>query len=145
MGKLVFYLIDDDVDDREIFELALNHVGSDHVCVTTGCGKKALERLISDEAFLPHYIFLDLNMPIFSGKQCLREIKKIPRLKNIPVIIISTSSVQSDIEDTRLLGADHYVVKPNSIIDLSHAIESLIGMPDIKFSVIKKVRHIPHL
>ncbi len=135
--NLTFFLIDDDADDREIFDLALQRLESGHICVSAENGKVALEKLDEDEGFIPDYIFLDLNMPLFSGKECLREIKKIIRLKSVPVIVYSTSSAQSDIEETALLGADQYFVKPRSITGLSEAINSLISKPKITFAVIK--------
>ena len=137
MKNLTFFLIDDDADDREIFDLALKQVNPDHICVSAENGELAIEKLMAEQDFLPDYIFLDLNMPVMSGKDCLREIKKIPRLKSVPVIVYSTSSAQMDIDETALLGADQYFVKPTSVSGLSEAIESLISTPKIAFAVIR--------
>ena len=61
---------------------------------------------------IPHLLFLDLNMPKKSGLECLIEIKQIEKLKNLTVVIYSTSSSEKDIEDTFLNGANVYLKKP---------------------------------
>lgn len=116
-GKICF-LIDDDADDQEIFALVLKSVNPAITCITAKDGFEAISRLTEEKTFNPDYIFLDLNMPRMDGKECLREIKKIDRLKGIPVIIYSTSSAQKDILETRALGASDYLEKQSSIVEL---------------------------
>lgn len=125
-------LIDDDPDDREIFGIALEDV--DRVCryIATENGVDALE-LLEDSSFIPNFIFLDLNMPLMDGKECLREIKKIPHLNHIPVIIYSTSSYQKDVEETRLLGANHFLTKPSSIKALTTLLTEILTQKDLPF------------
>jgi CheY-like chemotaxis protein len=89
MAKVTCFLVDDDVDDLEIFTLAVEDLRINVNCVTAADGIDALEKLRNDEAFVPDFIFLDLNMPRMNGKQCLLEIKKIERLSSTPVIIYS--------------------------------------------------------
>src|ERR1017187_6577510 len=84
------FLIDDDVDDRTIFQLALNAFDSSIELVTASNGVEALEKINSPDLFLPDYIFLDLNMPYMSGKECLIRLRDIKRLKNVPILIYST-------------------------------------------------------
>lgn len=111
-------MIDDDIDDQEIFALALSQIGEQFQCIVADNGYEALQ-LLKNQVNLPHYIFLDLNMPRMNGKECLKELKKIERLKNIPVIIYSTSSSILDIADTRALGASDFITKPFRIKDLT--------------------------
>ena len=111
-------LIDDDADDREIFSLALSEADPGIECVMAGSGFDALEKL-KPEAFVPDFIFLDLNMPGMTGRECLKEIRRMDRLDNIPVIVYSTSSVNRDIQDTRKMGANDYISKPTSISELT--------------------------
>lgn len=118
-GKTCF-LIDDDIDDQEIFTLVLKSVNPSITCITANDGIEAVTKLTSEETFKPDYIFLDLNMPRMDGKECLREIKKIDRLKGIPVIIYSTSSAQHDISDTQALGASGYLEKQSSLAELKN-------------------------
>ena len=124
--KIICFLIDDDDDDQEIFSMALNTIDENIKFVTASDGIEALDKLHIDKAFTPHFIFLDLNMVRMNGRECLREIKKIPRLNNIPVIIYSTSSEQKDITETILLGAADYIVKPPSISILTKRLEQVL-------------------
>lgn len=116
-GKTCF-LIDDDIDDQEIFALVLKSVNPSIACVVANDGIEAVSKLTKEETFNPDYIFLDLNMPRMDGKECLQEIKKIDRLKETPVIIYSTSSEQKDIIETRKLGASDYLEKQSSVAEL---------------------------
>ena len=67
-------LVDDDEDDAEIFSIALNEANPDIKCLTAADGLEALE-MLRDPSFIPDYIFLDLNMPLMTGKECLVEIR----------------------------------------------------------------------
>ncbi|MCF6408098.1 response regulator [Chitinophaga filiformis] len=124
--KIICFLIDDDHDDQEIFSLALNAIDEDIACITANDGVDALNKLRKDRGFTPHFIFLDLNMVRMNGRECLKEIKKIPHLNNIPVIIYSTSTEQKDITETKLLGASDYIVKPPSISILTKRLEQVL-------------------
>jgi DNA-binding response OmpR family regulator len=124
MNERICFLIDDDIDDQEIFTLALKQVRPQFTCFTAGNGYEALEKL-DDEHFIPHYIFLDLNMPRMNGKECLREIRKIKHLSHVPVVIYSTSSSIIDIRDTQALGATDFITKPFSIAELNEILTSL--------------------
>src|SRR5688500_15236129 len=112
--KRTCLLIDDDIDDQEIFCLALDKIIFPFECYIASNGFEALRKL-DENTVLPDYIFLDLNMPRMNVKECLRELKKNPRLRNIPVVIYSTSSSLSDINDTKILGAKDFIIKPFSL------------------------------
>lgn len=106
-------IIDDDEDDRELFCEAVGHVNKDIDCFHATDGEAALAFLTDANGNLPDFIFLDLNMPRLNGKECLAEIKKRNKVKDIPVIIYSTSNSRHDKEETRLLGAANFLHKPN--------------------------------
>lgn len=116
--KLSCLLIDDDRDDQEIFRLALQDVNEEVFCLTADDGIKGLQMLQPEENFVPTYIFLDLNMPRMTGRDCLNALKSDPLLADIPVVIYSTSSDPKDIQDTKELGAAGYVVKQYSLASL---------------------------
>jgi DNA-binding response OmpR family regulator len=124
--KIICFLIDDDDDDQEIFSLALSTIDEEINCITANDGIEAINKLSIDTDFTPHFIFLDLNMVRMNGRECLVEIRKIPRLNNTPVIIYSTSSEPKDIVETKLLGAADYIVKPPSISILTKRLEQLL-------------------
>lgn len=111
------FLVDDDVDDVEIFSLALTEVDDSIVCVAAGNGIEALSKL-NDNGLMPDCIFLDLNMPRMDGRQCLAEIKRNPCLQHIPVVIFSTSSEPKDITEALAMGAMDFVTKPSAINEL---------------------------
>jgi CheY-like chemotaxis protein len=112
------FLIDDDIDDQEIFSLALERVNPDLRCVAVSSAHEALYQLENQSKGIPDYIFLDLNMPRMNGKECLREIKKISHLRHTPVIIYSTSSLRYDVAEALQLGAKEFITKPFSMPDL---------------------------
>lgn len=115
---VICFLIDDDLDDQEIFALAVKEFSDSIHCYFADNGVKALEKLNKDE-FLPHCIFIDINMPRMNGIECLEQIKSINRLKTVPVCMYSTSADPSIVEKTRQLGAIDFIVKPPSIFVLS--------------------------
>lgn len=114
-------LIDDDLDDHEIFSMALEEISMDVQLTSAYNATQALEMLKSGKVS-PHFIFLDLNMPRINGKQCLVEIKNLPVAESIPVIIYSTSSEIKDLLEVQRLGAEAYIVKSSSIKDLVSAL-----------------------
>jgi CheY-like chemotaxis protein len=121
-------IADDDDDDREFFTEVINELAPKVKinCVKNGA---ALMTQINETAtLLPDIIFLDLNMPCKNGKECLKEIKKNPRLRHIPVIIYSTSSNVKDIENAYNEGADLYVTKPNTCTDLKKIVKKVLNI-----------------
>jgi CheY-like chemotaxis protein len=109
-------LIDDDRDDQDIFRLALSDTGIPVKLDIANEGNSGLKKLASGPR--PDFVFLDLNMPHMDGKTCLTKIRKDPKLKDLPVIIYSTSSYIDDIRETRRLGATGFVTKPSNVNDL---------------------------
>ena len=114
-------IIDDDRDDRIFFRNAVKKIGPHYAAIESPNAIDALQTLRSAE-ILPHYIFLDLNMPMMNGKECLIELKKDPLLQNIPVIIYSTSNYSEDMQAADDLGASYYLVKVWDITDLPAAL-----------------------
>jgi len=121
MAKTVL-IIDDDDDDRALFFDAVMEIDPTIGCLSAKNGQEALQFLKNESTTLPDYIFLDLNMPRLDGIQCLTEIKKIPKLIGIPVIIYSTTKRLEDIETTQRLGAAYFVTKPTIFNEICEAI-----------------------
>ncbi len=117
MGKKIILLADDDIDDTEMFCEALTIIDEGIVCHCAVNGDKAIN-ILNELENLPQVIFLDLNMPIMSGWECLRILKEDQRYKNIAVFMMSTSSHQKDIDSAERLGALCYFVKPNNFNEL---------------------------
>ena len=106
------FLIDDDADDQEIFLTVLEEIVPSIRCFTASNGQEAIDKLTSAE-FKPDLIFLDLNMPLMNGQQFLKACQRMERCRNIPVIILTTSSDRRSIEETKQLGARDYITKPD--------------------------------
>lgn len=74
---------------------------------------------------LPGIILLDLNMPKMDGFQALKEIKRIERLKSIPVIVLATSEADEDIVKSYNLGVSSFISKPVSFDELVKVVRDL--------------------
>jgi CheY-like chemotaxis protein len=120
--KRTFFIVDDDIDDQDLFIEAVSEVDGSIECLSASNCEEALDLLKNKKIGMPDMIFLDLNMPRLNGKQCLAELKKEAHLAHIPVIIYSTSSEKRDIEETTRLGAAHFLTKPNKFDELCKAI-----------------------
>ena len=118
-------LADDDKDDCLFFRVALDELHINIQLTTVHDGEKLMLLLNKDEP-LPDMLFLDLNMPRKNGVECMSEIKETRRLKNLPVVIYSTS-FQKDIVDLLYeQGAHFYICKPNGFAELMHVIHEAI-------------------
>lgn len=125
-GNLTFLIVDDDPDDVDLFCEAVKEIEKAWECLAVNNGEEALDKLRERAIPMPDIIFLDLNMPLMDGRACLRELKKDRALREIPVIIYTTSARRRDRDETRALGADHFLTKPTSLSKLREAIENII-------------------
>lgn len=118
MDTTYFMIIDDDEDDRFFFkEVVTKMLGSVECMEANGC-EQAIE-FLRTALQLPHYIFLDINMPRVDGRECLKQLKSDVSLKHIPVIMYSTSFSKETIKEFQTLGASNYLNKPTDINKLS--------------------------
>jgi CheY-like chemotaxis protein len=119
-------LVDDDPDDQEVFLTALNDVASSVLCLVAPDGDRALE-LLHNEETIPDYIFLDLNMPRMNGFEFLAAMKKSKILKDIPVIVYSTTAQSSQIEKVKKLGATEFFTKTYKYKELCAMLSRYFG------------------
>lgn len=125
-------LADDDQDDCIFFKEALEELPVTAKLTTVNDGVQLMTLLNKAEYNVPHALFLDLNMPRKNGFDCLTEIKQNEKLKQLPVLIFSTSF---DTEVANLLyelGASYYIQKPADFAILKKIISkslALIGNP----------------
>lgn len=127
MRKIYHVLaIDDDEDDQFLLQTAFQSDRDSYRFQFVTNGTDVLESIIKPD-FLPDLIFLDLNMPFISGFEILKHIKNSPIYRHIPIIILSTSDADSDINRCYEMGANTYVVKPNTHqqwMDLANLVRS---------------------
>jgi CheY-like chemotaxis protein len=105
------FLIDDDFDDQEIFAFVLRQIDETAKCFFANDGMSALEKLTTDNSFVPDIIFIDMNMPGINGMESLAEIKKITHLQNVPIYMYSTSTEKRIVEVCKKLGATGFIKK----------------------------------
>ncbi|MCK0159177.1 response regulator [Allomuricauda sp. F6463D] len=119
-------LADDDDDDRLFFQEAIEDISIRTKLSLLKDGQELMDYLNLPNAILPNLVFLDLNMPIKNGMQCLKEIRSNPDLSKICIAIYSTSCSEKDIEETFINGANIYLNKPNSFAKLREAIKKVL-------------------
>lgn len=119
-------LVDDDPDDQEVFLTALNDVSTTALCLVAADGDRALQ-LLHNEETIPHYIFLDLNMPRMNGFEFLAAMKKSRILRDIPVIVYSTTSQPGQIEKAKKLGATEVFTKTYKYHELCSLLKKYFG------------------
>ena len=133
-------LADDSADEHFLFIHTLKGVDDNVTVTTVNNGEELIARLNKATGNLPHIIFLDINMPLKNGKESLADIRQNKRLKELPVIIYSTSDEKKDIDETYTLGANLYIKKPQDFIELEEILAEVItlyrtegiGRPDKK-------------
>jgi CheY-like chemotaxis protein len=106
--------VDDDEDDRLIFCEVVKAIRPDLICHVANDGIHALE-ILNDLVVHPDYIFLDMNMPRFSGTEFLIELRKSKHLRDIAVLMYSTSKTNRDAQLCKQLGVVDFLVKPSNL------------------------------
>ena len=104
-------LVEDDEDDRLFFVEAINDIDVSIGLDIAANGMEALLKL-HKALELPDIIFMDVNMPVMGGFDCLRKLKSLPRYNTIPVVILTTTSSFKEQETSGMLGASLFFTKP---------------------------------
>jgi len=139
-------IAEDDPDDRLLISDAVERSGFSCELVYVENGDSLIACLYDEEekekkifGLLPDLIVLDLNMPGKDGRQALKEIKSDERLKSIPVVVLSTSRSEEDIDYSYKTGANSYITKPDSFDALTKTFKTLfrywfesVILPDCK-------------
>lgn len=118
-------IIDDDSDDRAVFKESVNKVGADIVCLQATNGLEGYEKLIKAVA-LPDFVFVDVNMPNMTGFELLSKIRNTEKLKDLKVIMYTTSNQKSAIQTAKTLGANGFLTKPEEVKTLVNYISNLV-------------------
>ena len=119
------FLVDDDTDDQLFFIEALSEIENAALYDVANNGREALDRL-ENSVVLPALIFMDINMPIMNGIECLSKIIKNPQIRNIPVVILTSDTGQAEL--VCRLGAKAFLKKPSDSKILRQQLEQLINL-----------------
>lgn len=119
-------IIEDNPDDSFFLTRQLKRAGLDDHITVIADGQEALDFVhdnSTDEKSLCFVaIFLDLRLPSLDGVPLLRELRAVPHLRDIPVIVMTSSNEESDLEECRRLEVKAYVTKPVSLTEFIKAV-----------------------
>ena len=132
MSEITILYVEDEETDIMLLQHVFTRVGITNLLKTVKDGKQAKEYLAGNPPFadrrqhpLPGLLLLDLNLPYWSGLEVLGWIREQPRLRWLPVVIFTSSRRPDDIVKAYDAGANGYLVKPNSLADLTTMVQSL--------------------
>lgn len=133
--QLNILLADDDTDDCNFFKQALNELSLSTHLTTVHDGVQLMNYLSENSEQLPNILFLDINMPQKNGLECLSEMKQNAKLKDLPVVMFSTSNSWDTINTLFKTGADVYIHKPSDLQQLKQVIHHALPIAaEKKFS-----------
>ena len=121
-------LADDDIDDCIFFKKALTELIIPTHLIAVHDGEQLMHLLINETTELPHILFLDLNMPRKNGVECLSEIKVSEKLKQLPVIMFSTSFEQEVVNRLYQNGAQYFIRKPSEFSQFKKIIQQSLTL-----------------
>lgn len=130
LAPLAILLVEDDLGDQKLIKISMRNEKIANDLYTVQTGEEGMDFLYrrgnySDGTPQPDLILLDLNMPGMGGKEFLRRIKEDDKLKQIPVVILTTSEAEKDIIDSYKLQASGYVHKPVTLEEFKQAMKKL--------------------
>lgn len=144
LRPITILVADDDADDRLMIKDALveNRLANNLYFVENG--EELMDYLLHRGRFtspasspVPGLILLDLNMPKKDGREALNEIKNHPKLKGIPIVVLTTSKAEEDIYKTYNMGVNSFISKPvtfDSLVsitrDLGRYWFEIVELPD---------------
>lgn len=117
-------LVEDNINDQALTIRAIERIGIDCTIITVKDGKEAIDYLLGRGSFtgrdvtdMPKIILMDLKMPTIDGLEALKQIRAEEQLKLLPVVVLTSSSEESDIINSYKSGANSYIRKP---VDFAH-------------------------
>lgn len=125
-------LAEDNENDAFLLRLALQKIEVSHPLVVARDGQEAVDYLDGHAPYadrarfpLPSLLLLDLKMPRVNGFEVLAWLRQRPELGALPVVVLSSSGLESDIEKAKQLGADDYRIKPHDFDALLQLLREL--------------------
>ncbi len=129
---IIILMADDDSEDCMLAQEALAHINMEHEVHTVSDGAVLMDYLYRRGSYatlkdkpLPSLILLDLNMPRMSGLDALQKIKSDPLLRRIPTVILTSSEMEEDIQQSYDFGANSFVTKSVTYNSLVEVVEEI--------------------
>ena len=131
-NSITILMADDDPDDRMLAKDALKEARLANALHFFEDGEQLMDYLLRRGKYTdtlefpqPGLILLDLNMPKKDGREALREIKAAPELRQIPIVVLTTSKAEEDIYRTYDLGVNSFITKPVSFESLVEIMKAM--------------------
>lgn len=120
-------LIEDDLDDVELLQDTLTANNVAYTMHVVNDGNTAIE-YISTCTTCPDIIVLDFNLPKVHGREVILQIKSLSLFRNVPLLILTTSSAKEDIEYAYKHGADKYLIKPSNLVQIKEMSDTIVAL-----------------
>jgi CheY-like chemotaxis protein len=126
--RSLVFIVDDDPDDRQVILDAFikNNVDLDFEFIDNA--QELLKKLHDKDATYPNLILLDLNMPGIMGIQALKEIRLNKKFSQIPIIVLTTSTLNADRKSAYELGASCFLSKPDSFAKMVEYANAMVTL-----------------
>lgn len=120
-------LVEDDLDDVELLEDALRDHNVAYEADILHDGSAAVDYIRTCTS-CPDLVILDFNLPKVHGRQIILELKSTTSFKQIPLLILTTSSAREDIDYAYQNGADKYLIKPTSMAQVKELVDEIVRL-----------------
>jgi CheY-like chemotaxis protein len=126
-ADIQIFLIEDDVDDIELLEVSLkdNNVSYNMDVVMEG---DKVQDYLQNCKRLPHIIVMDFNLPRVHGREIIKQIKSNEEFRNIPLVVLTTSTAKEDIEYSYKMGANSFITKPTTIQGFNATVGTIVQL-----------------
>lgn len=129
----VVLLVEDDPDDEALTRRAIQRSGIEVTLFVAHDGAEALELLIGGEdgscpsqlKAMPTVVLLDMKLPKYDGLEVLRRVRENPRMRALPIVMLTSSNEESDVRQAYALGANSYIRKPVDFREFADAITQI--------------------
>ena len=121
------FLIEDDVDDIELLEVSLKDNKVEYSMDVVMEGDKVEDYLMNCKK-LPNIIVMDFNLPRVHGREIIKQIKSNEEFRDIPLLVLTTSTAREDIEYSYKMGADSFITKPTTIQGFNATVGTIVQL-----------------
>jgi len=125
MKKIDLVLVEDNVHDAHLFQRIVKKEELTDSMVWLKDGEVAVNELISDRKWIPKLVILDIKLPKVNGLEILKKLRAQETTKTLPVVILSSSNQQVDIQKAYHLGVNGFVTKPDNYAELKELLRHL--------------------